>query len=329
MTQEVGQSEEIQKLDILSPKRLGHILGFAPARLAEIARYADTYYQPFETFGKIRWFPKEPSKSRTIDNPRGALKKIQRRIYRKLLRPICFPEHVLGGVCKRGVWDNAGLHLGTTTLVSVDIRKCFPSITNLQIYKVWQQTLGCSRPVARLLTRLTTYKRRLPQGSPASPLLANLLIWSIDEPIRMACQDKGVVYSTWIDDLAFSGLRAREIIQVAAITLANNGLRLSHKKIKIMGPTAPKLLTGTRLGKAEARASRERLARLRSGINKLRSGLVSSSQHGGYVEALIGQLIYVESLCPRDAVRYKRDLAQIAVQLELPVAKERYLSVAF
>ncbi|HEY6352652.1 MAG TPA: reverse transcriptase family protein, partial [Candidatus Angelobacter sp.] len=261
MNHEKPEVTEIERLNILSPSRLAHILGVAPAKLNELALYVDSYYDPFETFGRQRPFQKKPNKPRIIDNPRGDLKKAQRRIYRKLLRPICFPQHVLGGVPKRSVLDNAGLHLGPDLLIAIDVRKCFPTINNLQVYRIWRNILGCSPPVAKLLTRLTTFKRRLPQGSPASPLLANLFIWSIDAPIRQACAERNVAYSTWIDDLAFSGVRAREVIQIAASVLAAHGLRLSRKKIRVMGPRRTKLLTGTRLGKDKARASKDKLAR--------------------------------------------------------------------
>lgn len=317
---------EIEKLNILSPNRLAQILGVAAAKLVEVARYAATYYGPFETFGRQRPFQKKSQKARMIDNPRGDLKKIQRRIYRKLLRPICFPSHVHGGVPKRSVLDNAGAHLSANLLVTIDIRKCFPSITNPQVYRVWQTVLGCSPPVAALLTKLTTFKRRLPQGSPASPLLANLFIWSIDEPIREVCRERDVIYSTWIDDLAFSGCRARELIQIAASVLAKHGLRLSHKKIKIMGPQKSKLLTGTRLGKTQARAPKDKLARVRSGIHKLRMGLIPPYEQQGYVSGLIGQLLYIEQLCVNDGARHFLDLADCCKNIPVSANARRFFA---
>ena len=86
-------------------------------------------------------------------------------------------------------------------------------------------------------------------------MLANLFIWMIDAPIRTACEELGVVYSTWIDDLAFSGERARELIQIGAETLRANGLRISRKKVHIMGPRAAKFITGTRLGTVAIRGT--------------------------------------------------------------------------
>ena len=311
------QLKEVEKLNILSLNRLALLLGIDRERLADTARYADSYYGPFDTYGRERPFQKKPNKVRTIDNPRGDLKKIQRRIYRKLLRPICFPTHIVGGIRKRSVSDNADHHLGTDLLVTLDIRKCFPSITNKHIYGVWRTLLGCSPAVARLLTRLTTFKRRLPQGSSASPLLANLFIWSIDQPIRRACIEKCVVYSTWIDDLGFSGTHARQLIQIVAKVLAGHGLRLAHKKIKVMGPMAVKLLTGTRLGKMQIRASREKLMRVRSGIHKLRIGLIPLYKEERYIDGLVGQLSYIKRLCPKDGLRYILELGDLTREMRL------------
>lgn len=325
---QVKDEEEIAKLNILSVNQLAVILRTDLVRLVDVAQKAESFYKPFESLGKQRPFQKKPPKSRLIDNPVQELKRIQDLVQRQLLRPICFPNHIIGGIPKRSIVSNGEFHRGASLLVTIDIRKCFPSITNKHVYLVWRNVLGCSPRVSALLTRLTTVNRCLPQGSPASPLLANLFIWSIDSPIRKACERLGVKYTTFIDDLAFSGTQARQMIQISAAVLEEHGLSISHKKTKIMGPTVRKLLTGIRLGKTETRAPRERLYRLRSGIHKLRSGLVPPSQQGRYVESLIGQLIYIESLCPRDAMRYKRDLARIALYLELPVAKERYLSLA-
>jgi hypothetical protein len=195
-----------QKLGIRSPRRLADVLKIPPDKLEGVARSPEVNYNPFMLARPPRPFEKRyVPRSRPIDNPLQDLKWIQRRIYRRLLKPICFPSHILGAVSNRSVMDNAERHLASALLVTLDVRQCFPSITNVHVYRVWSEFLGCSPPVARLLTRLTTFDRHLPQGAPTSPLLANLFIWMIDEPIRAICEQLLVSYSTWIDDLAFSG----------------------------------------------------------------------------------------------------------------------------
>lgn len=319
--------ESVQRLEIQSPRRLADILKIPPALLAELAESTPGSYSPYLACKPPRPFERNYTpKQRPIDNPLHELKWVQKRIYRRLLKPICFPDNVLGAVPKRDVRDNAQYHLSSPLLVTLDVRRCFPSITNIHIYSVWSEFLGCSPPVAKLLTQLTTFQRHLPQGAPTSPLLANLFIWMIDEPIRQLSFDLRVKYSTWIDDLAFSGPLARNLIQPTVSLLAANGLKVKRSKIEIMGPRAVKLLTGTRLGSGGIRAPREKLSRIRSGIHKFRTGLVPPEDAEHYLLGLIGQLRYIHHLCPSDASRYATDLKEICNNRFLDVATARFLA---
>jgi RNA-directed DNA polymerase len=310
----------------VSVNRLAFILGVDLKKLVDIAQEAKIFYRPFDSQGRKRPFQRKATKTRRIDNPVQELKRIQDIIQRQLLRPICFPNHIIGGVSKRSVEHNAGRHLrGATLLVTIDVRKCFPSITNKHVYHVWRNVLGCAPRVSAFLTKLTTVNRCLPQGSPASPLIANLFIWSIDSPIRAACERLGLIYSTFIDDLAFSGTQAREMIQISGSVLAEHGLRISHKKIRIMGPKDSKLLTGTRFGKLQVRAPHEKISRVRSGIHNLRIGLVPPQQQPAYIDSLIGQLRYIERLCTKDAILYIHELAMLLGSVQLTRAAAKYL----
>lgn len=319
----------VQKIEIQSPKRLGDILRIPPDTLEEIAESAGANYSPFALAKPPRPFERRYSpRPRPIDNPLQDLKWIQQRIYRRLLKPMCFPAHILGAIPNRSVMDNAERHLAATLLVTLDVRQCFPSITNVHIYRVWSRFLECSPPVASLLTRLTTFDRHLPQGAPTSPLLANLFIWMIDEPIRRICEQLLVAYSTWIDDLAFSGERARELIQPAISLLAANDLKVKREKIRIMGSTTIKLLTGTRLGSRQVRAPKDKISRVRSGIHKLRTGLVSPNDEERYILGLVGQLRFIHQLCPRDASVYAGELREACKGRSLDPPSRRFLDAA-
>ena len=318
---------EVARLNILSERRLGDLLRVPSERLAEISLSSPDHYDPFPCSKPLRPFQTQPVGSpRNIDNPQDDTRWVQNRIYHRLLKPICFPTHIMGAVPKRSVYDNAHLHLGANLLVTIDIKGCFPSITNAKVFRVWRDLLGCSPPVAELLTRLTTFKRYLPQGAPTSPALANLFIWLIDEPIRAACAEASVTYSTWIDDLAFSGDKARDLIQTAAATLRSEGLKISRKKVRIMGPTAVKLLTGTRLGRKDVRAPKDKISRIRSGIHKLRLGLVSVSQQERYINGLVGQLRYIEQLYPADVTRPSKILASAVKGCHISKQAKKYIA---
>jgi RNA-directed DNA polymerase len=304
------------------------MLSVPPEELDRLALLSRKYYAPFKSRSKPRPFQKKGlgSKPRPIDNPLIDLSWVQKRIYRRRLKPICFPEHIFGAIPKRSVVDNVERHVGANLLVTLDVRQCFPSITNCHVYRVWSTLLGCSPPVAKTLTELTTYHRRLPQGASTSPLLANLFIWMIDQPIRSACEEKTVAYSTWIDDLAFSGARAKEMIQVAISTLAAHGLRVKREKIKIMGPRATKVLTGVRLGANGARAPKDKLSRIRSGVHKIRSGLVSSDYEERYILGVVGQLRFIKQICPKDVVPCARELRSISKFHSIDAVSRKFLT---
>jgi hypothetical protein len=150
----------------------------------------------------------------------------------------------------------------------------------------------------------------------------------IDEPIRRACAHLDVAYSTWIDDLAFSGEHAPELIQVAASALAAHGLRLSRKKIRIMGPRATKVLTGTRLGAGQVRAPKEKLSRIRSGIHKLRTGLVREEDEEKYISGLVAQLRFIHQLCPEDVRTYANVLVAVTKGRPLTESDKRFLEAS-
>jgi RNA-directed DNA polymerase len=318
---QVGEEEQaVAKLNIPSPAALADRLGISLKRLADIASRAQSFYSPFDLAVRPRPFEKKPSqKTRHIDCPTGDLKSVQRRIERVLLHPVLFPRHVFGAVRSRSICHNASFHLGAPLLVTIDIRSCFPTISNKQIYRTWTSTLGCSARVGRLLTRLTTFERRLPQGAPTSPALANLFIWSIDEPIRAECARLGIKYSTWIDDLAFSGERAREIIGFAVRALAHERLAVSRSKIKIMGPRATKLLTGTRLGSERVRAPRDLTNRVRAALHKVERGEPLPIPEAEYLNSLRSQIKHIERLCPGDI----RAFTHAQLRAPRPPSKDR------
>ncbi len=231
---------QVAKLNIQSVNRLGNLLKIPPERLLSLSASPNASYRPFDHVRPKRPFQtKPPSQPRQIDNPLKDLSWAQKAgtLNRRLLAPTCFPEHVFGGIRKRSVLDNAEYHHGAALLVTIDIKQCFPSITNKHVYDVWKEFLGMRAAGSKPPHKADPmFYRHLPQGAATSPMLANLFIWMIDAPIRAACEHLGVVYSTWIDDLAFSGEHARELIQIAAETLRANGLRISRKKVHIMGP---------------------------------------------------------------------------------------------
>jgi RNA-directed DNA polymerase len=260
-------------------------------------------YAPFQQGKTPKPHSKKPvsTKLRTIDNPTDDLKRVQKRILRRLLDPVKLPDYFYGGVRKRSVGSHATAHLGATTIIKMDIESYYPNTTARHIYKVWNTVLGCSPEIAGLLTKLTTCNFYLPQGAPTSPALANLHLSSFYDPIVNNCVSLGIKTTVWVDDLTFSGARAREIIEPVRQLFAANGYKLSRKKLEILGPRDAKDVTGPRLGLSSLRASEQNMSDLRAGIFNFRSGRFTTRGMAKDLQSLQGKVAYVRSICPGDA----------------------------
>ncbi len=160
--------------------------------------------------------------------------------------------------------------------------------------------LDCSPEIAGILTRLTTYDFHLPQGAATSSALSNLVLYSLDHPIREYCKKACIQYSTWIDDLAFSGEAARHAINVAVEALRRGGFALPHRKMKIMPAHRRQMLTGLLLNRQPGLLRRYE-STVRSGIHKLETGLVPRFQHHAYIRSLQGRITYIRMINPRRA----------------------------
>lgn len=93
-----------------------------------------------------------------------------------------------------------------------------------------------------------------------------------------------------------------------------------------MGPSAIKLLTGTRLGSTEARVPKDKLSRLRSAIHKFSKGLVAPEEAEHYILRLMGQLRFIHQVCPRDASNCAKQLALVCDNRWLDGPSKKFLA---
>jgi retron-type reverse transcriptase len=153
--------------------------------------------------------PKPLGGTRPIDSPKEKLKFVQRRINERILQRTQINKIVTGGVRGRKLKDNLIVHLGQPMVANFDLKSFFSNITNLQVYRMFT-LIGASPDVARMLTRLTTFKGRIPQGGPTSSMLANLVagygdMLCLDGRLAGLCGKNKFRLKRWIDDISVSG----------------------------------------------------------------------------------------------------------------------------
>lgn len=88
-------------------------------------------------------------------------------------------------------------------VIKVDLIHFFPSIRRERV-EAYFRLIGWNRKAARTLTDLTTYNSALPQGSPTSPRLSNLVNYGLDVRLASLASQYNGVYTRYADDITIS-----------------------------------------------------------------------------------------------------------------------------
>ncbi len=284
---------------LVTMNRLEDLVGVRRAELRALAVKGKLLYRPFhldDTHGI--------KKPRHIDNPEHELKRVQRLIARRVFSAWIPPHGMFGAVRGCTVRDNAQVHAGTRVLVTIDIERCFPSISDKLVFAAIK-SLVVAKDVADLLTRLTTVNHHLPQGAPTSPVLANMVMLRAFEEIVGRASRIGVRVTSWLDDFAFSGARAREAIGFAYDAFGKLGLRISRKKTYIFrSDRVAQRVTGLVLNRT-ASLGRKRLREFRRAISEARIEHVTEYQ----LQRVRGQHAFAGMVNERQAAALARRAA--------------------
>ena len=143
-----------------------------------------------------------------------------------------FPhDRAFGFVSGRNIRENASMHAGHKSLVSIDIADFFPSISRTRVEHLLLQ-LGLEGDVSDLMSRFVTIAGTLPAGLPTSPVVSNAVALPIDIELHALAERMEVTYSRYADDLTFSG--NNQLPEVADIRdrLALHGFRMAEAKTR-------------------------------------------------------------------------------------------------
>ncbi|MGY4385281.1 RNA-directed DNA polymerase [Pedobacter sp. UYP24] len=169
-------------------------------------------------------------KYRNTQEPIQELKWLQRKI-NVVLQKIPLPHEMYGSIIGKDNIMNAIAHVHSSNFLTIDLKNYFSNITNTQVHQTLL-SLGFLTSEARIITRLTTFEGRLPQGAPTSPTLANLVFSSTVKELAELCIDKGIIFTNYVDDLMFSATRRfkNHLPEILAL-IKRNGFFVNHKKI--------------------------------------------------------------------------------------------------
>ncbi len=206
-----------------------HWLRFEPRLL----RFIAYFLRDTEKY-KVHEIPRPGKEPRRIEEPMPLLKFVQRRILRRILEQTDLPDSVHGFVRGRSIATAVAPHVGKEVVVCCDIQNFFPTITVQRVWGVFRSLIVNPR-VSNLLATLCTYKGRLPQGAPTSPMIGNLVLRRLDRRLAGLAKKRGITYTRYADDMVFSGgPDTPKILRAVRAYVAEEGFTLNEKKTRIL-----------------------------------------------------------------------------------------------
>lgn len=186
---------------------VAYLLGYQPKSLSYVIYKMPVKYTTFT-------IPKKSGGVRNISAPCPELKLLQRRLSdglqncwdainteKKITKPI---SH--GFRRSASILTNASVHRGRRFVFNVDIKDFFDSINFGRVYGffVKNRDFALAESVAKILAAISCHDGKLPQGSPCSPVISNLIGQILDIRLAQLAHRYGCSYSRYADDLTFS-----------------------------------------------------------------------------------------------------------------------------
>ncbi len=173
-----------------------------------------------------------------------------------LVKTISKPHHkAFGFIEGKSIVDGAKIHVGKNYVYNIDLKDFFHSFdlnrVKMGFYNEPFNLKGELEPIAYMLACLTTYeikdKRVLPQGSPASPSITNLLCWRLDHRLSGLAKRFGADYTRYADDIAFSSNHncyKDDFITELKRIINSQGLTINPKKTRLQSKLIRQEVTG-------------------------------------------------------------------------------------
>lgn len=185
------------------------LLGFEPKKLAYIL-----YVKPVTEKYKSFEIPKKTGGVRLINAPSEDLKYLQKRLS-KLLQDCISEINTLKNIKstlshgfrpKCSIITNAHVHRNKRYVFNIDLNNFFGEINfgRVRGYFISNKNFALKSDVATVLAQIACHDNQLPQGSPCSPVISNLIGHLLDIRLAELAKQVSCTYSRYADDITFS-----------------------------------------------------------------------------------------------------------------------------
>lgn len=188
---------------------LGHILGYTAKGIAYILHGVPDAAKYSEFTIK-----KRSGGLRTISAPIPELKRLQRHLASLLNECVAESESHRGVVNtlshgfrpKHSIMTNALMHRKNRYVFNLDLKDFFGTVNFGRVWKFFEKNRAfeLNSTTARTIAQIACHQGTLPQGSPCSPVISNLIAHILDIAMVQLASKAKCHYSRYADDLTFS-----------------------------------------------------------------------------------------------------------------------------
>lgn len=292
------------------------------------------YHRDVITFDNYYRFdiPKKSGGTRHIAAPKTQLKAAQRQILEQILQNVEISGQAHGFIKSRSVLTSAKTHnTSPGLLINIDLENFFPTITFERVRGLYQ-SFGYSGYISSLLAMICTYCERmpleikgeikyiktsdriLPQGSPASPMITNIICRSMDKRINGLCKKYGITYTRYADDMSFSytgdtsNFAIGRFLNSINTIIEAEGFHMKKEKTHILRKNNRQYITGIVINNEEIGVPKKWVKILKASIHnaqKLKDSGGCVSSHT--IQEISGKIAWLKSV---NAKRYQKIIRQ-------------------
>ena len=218
------------------------------------------YFRKIENLYTSFEIPKKSGGTRLINSPKSELKSVQKRIAKKLeeyffdleSQGLVSTKLSHGFTKSKSIITNSESHRNKRILLNIDIENFFPSFHFGRVVGFFEKNkhLKLPREVAIFISQLVCYDGSLPQGSPSSPIITNLICQILDFRISKLAKSFSLSYSRYADDMTFSTNdekffdRFEDFLREISRVIKQAGFELNKEKTRLQTRQSKQLVTG-------------------------------------------------------------------------------------
>lgn len=284
--------------------------------------------------------PKKTGGERHISAPMPRLKHAQYWILDNILKTLTPNDVAHGFVDGRSILSNAKPHIGSRVIINMDLKDFFPSISYKRVKGLFR-SFGYSEAVSTILGLICTEadtdeveldgktyyveqgERHLPQGSPASPAITNLICRRLDKRLTKASNKLYFKYTRYADDLTFSSkhteLKIGKLIRQAKFIIKGEDFTINSKKTRIIRKNGRQEVTGIVVNE-KPNVSRKKLKQFRALLYQIEKDGLEGKSWGSsnkLLDSIKGYANYVSMVNPDKGEKFKKQISNIIEKYKL------------